>query len=926
MRHSKILRNALVAAMFLGASASVYGVKANPRLRTVILPDGTSLTLRLNGDESFHYYSTADGYAVERADNGFYYYLDANAALSNVKASELNARKDAETQFLSTMSVKSAPDALRASRPRRGPAKSQGLMPSTFPTSGEVRGCVILVEYTDLSFTVPNAREEFSNMLNQGGYSKFGGTGSARDWFIDQSSGAFKPTFDVYGPVRLPHPMAYYGENGSNGDDLRAHLMLTDAADILDDEVDFSQYDIDGDGWIDNVFLFYAGYGENLGYGAPADAVWPHSWDFRDASEIPYIHDGVRLNHYACTNEIDLDNKMDGIGTFVHEFSHVLGLPDLYSTNSSSAFTPGSWNVMDEGPYNNDSRTPPNYSVYERYALGWLTPREIGGPANIRLGDITTNTACIINTPIENEYFLLENRQQRGWDAYIPGHGMLVWHIDYNENVWKYNSVNNRQAHQYVDIEEADGRQTESTRSGDAFPGTYGVTSFTDDTAPSMRTWDDTALGKPITDITESNGIIEFKISGGRNEVAPVTAYEATNVGIDNFTASWSQSNSGCQYILAVYTVTQNASGRPETSYVPGWESRNMGSQLSATITDLSPETEYRYSVRVNDPVTGMESSGSNEVSVTTLPATFDYLRPELAVESFDGEGCNVSWTPVADAEEYLLSLYTKSYGTPETVTADFTGGISGIPTGWESSSNLTYANTNYCGAEVPSLRFNTDGQWLNTAAYDEIRGIRFWARGVSASDKAAIELYARASRDWTLVQSWPVRNDAGQIYEAETSAKWPEGVDMLRILFRNGGKGSLAVDDVTISYGGEISCSYYNDTRYFMTTTDTKAKLPELTPGTPYWLTVTGRQGELYSKPSHERRIIAGLSGIDTLAAGNLPQYSVSGREITVSAPARLYTTTGMLVASGSGTLTAPAPGIYVLVMAGNTAKIIIK
>ena len=120
MRHSKILRNALVAAMFLGASASVYGVKANPRLRTVILPDGTSLTLRLNGDESFHYYSTADGYAVDRADNGFYYYLDANAALSNVKASELSARKDAETQFLSTMDVKSAPEALRASRPRRG--------------------------------------------------------------------------------------------------------------------------------------------------------------------------------------------------------------------------------------------------------------------------------------------------------------------------------------------------------------------------------------------------------------------------------------------------------------------------------------------------------------------------------------------------------------------------------------------------------------------------------------------------------------------------------------------------------------------------------------------------------------------------------------------------------------------------------------
>lgn len=924
MRHPKLIHSALSATLLLCAPAAAYAVKANPRPSAAVQPDGTTLTLRLNGDEHFHYYSTIDGYAVERAADGFYYYLDADAAISSVRVSDPGCRSSAERQFLGSLDSSTATEALRKSR-RNAPARSQGLMPTTFPTKGEVRGMVVLVEYTDLAFSVPNAQQEFSDMLNQEGYSHYGGTGSARDWFVEQSSGEFKPTFDVYGPVRLPHPMAYYGENGSNGDDLRAHEMLTDACNILDDEVDFTQYDIDGDGWIDNVFIFYAGYGENLGYGAPADAVWPHSWDLRDATNIPYMHDGVRLNHYACTNEIDLDNKMDGIGTFVHEFSHVLGLPDLYATGSSSAFTPGAWNVMDEGPYNNDSRTPPNYSAYERYALGWLTPRQIGDPANVRLGDITTNSACIITTPLENEYFLIENRQQKGWDTYIPGHGMLVWHVDYNENVWRYNTVNNRQSHQYVDIEEADGTQSASSRYGDSFPGTRGVTSFTDDTTPSMRTWDGNGLDKPITEITENNGLIEFKISGGRDEVAPVTAYEASDTGIDSFKASWSQGNAGCQYILSVYTVRQNDSGRPETTYVSGWEARNMGGELSAIVTDLLPETEYRYSVRVSDPVTGMQSLASNEIVVTTLPATFDYLRPELEPGTPEGDSCPVSWSPVDGADDYLLSLYTKVYGEAETVTADFTGGVSSLPAGWESNSNLTYANASYAGLAVPSLRFNTDGQWISTATYDEVRGIRFWARGVSAAENAAIQLYARGTAgDWTQVQTWPVRNDAGENYSADATSQWPEGTSMLRLLFRNGGKGSLALDDVTVTYGGDVERSYFGGTEYFLTTSETSATLENLQPATTYWLTVTGRQGDLLSKPSYARRIITGSSGIASLTAPE--RYSVEGRTVTVSSPARLYTLTGICVAEGQPTLTAPAPGMYILSIEGHTVKIIIN
>ena len=208
-------------------------------------------------------------------------------------------------------------------------------------------------------------------------------------------------------------------------------------------------------------------------------------------------------------------SRPDGVGTFIHEFSHVMGLPDLYATDYSTAFTPGEWSVLDYGPYNNDGCTPPIYSIYERYALGWIEPTVIDGPATIRLDNVMENKGCIIPTKRANEFFLLENRQQTGWDTFIPGHGMLVWHVDYNSYIWAQNTVNNNASHQYVDLEEADNIRSENTRAGDAFPGTSKVTSFTDTTTPSMKTWTGAKLNLPITDITETDGIITFNVAGG---------------------------------------------------------------------------------------------------------------------------------------------------------------------------------------------------------------------------------------------------------------------------------------------------------------------------------------------------------------------------------------------------------------------------
>ena len=494
-------------------------VPAKPGLITVRQADGTELLVRIIGDEHHHYYLTEDGHLLIN-DHDTYYYGDVNAAgaivSSHIVARPAASRSAEAVSFLNSVDatrVKAALSRKRAAAaPSRVPMRNVGLFDTGFPSKGDQKGLVILVEYTDVKFTHKTPLDYFSRMLNEDGFSDYGGTGCAAEYFRESSMGQFRPQFDVYGPITLSNKMSYYGGNDSDGNDKYPWKMVTEACQQLDATVDFSEYDRDGDGYIDNVFIFYAGRGEASG--GSANTVWPHSWNITAADSRSYVFDGVRLDRYACSNEWE-GSRPDGVGTFIHEFSHVMGLPDLYATDYSTAFTPGEWSVLDYGPYNNDGCTPPIYSIYERYALGWIEPTVIDGPATIRLDNVMENKGCIIPTKRANEFFLLENRQQTGWDTFIPGHGMLVWHVDYNSYIWAQNTVNNNASHQYVDLEEADNIRSDYTRAGDAFPGTSKVTSFTDTTTPSMKTWTGAKLNLPITDIAETDGIITFNVAGG---------------------------------------------------------------------------------------------------------------------------------------------------------------------------------------------------------------------------------------------------------------------------------------------------------------------------------------------------------------------------------------------------------------------------
>lgn len=540
------MKRILLSSFAAGLFATALAVPAPQKTIKFTQPDGTVIELTVVGDEHGHIAYSADRKIVVNAGGRMEYarfdntgfpvasgiavgannsknfnidniqtHAEAGNWIEMVKANRterltalenlrLNNIKRTASEEVDTVNENTGNDRLVP--------LNFGRTRSTFPITGEQKGLVVLVEYQDVAFKYGDY-DYFNRLLNEEGFSDNGSLGSARDWFVYNSNGLFLPDFDVYGPVLLPNNREYYGENDLYGNDLRPQNMVVEALSILDDEVDFSQYDRDGDGKIDNVFLFYAGKGEHDS--SFENAVWPHSGNLELLDPgFEYIFDGVKLCQYACTCEYPNGfTRPDGIGTFVHEFSHVLGLPDLYVTTYTGGFTPGAWSVLDKGPYNNDGLTPPNYSSYERCALGWteLLPLE---PGTVELPDFAeTNIAYVLPTERPEEFFFFENRQQNGNDTFIPGHGMLVWHIDYDETIWNNNVVNNNSSHQRVDLVEADNRKSEKSRNGDCFPGASNITEYTFKTTPGLKSWNKESLGVDITNIEETeDGIIRLTV------------------------------------------------------------------------------------------------------------------------------------------------------------------------------------------------------------------------------------------------------------------------------------------------------------------------------------------------------------------------------------------------------------------------------
>lgn len=967
MKHS-IYRFAGMAMMSVLGLGAAYAVPARPVPIEVEQPDGTKVTLTLRGDEYFHYYQTSDGYIVKDMSDGWYRIVDNAGDPTDMPALNVNDRDAGYRARLSSVSGAVAFDNMRKKVELASPRtkyRDERLSPSRartrskvsyepkwdnsdghylreFPAEGNQKVLVILVSYADKDWSFcSDPHTEMQNMLQQPGYSNYDCTGSAFDYFKESSRNVFRPSFDVYGPVKLPQRMSYYGGNNYSGDDSNPEKMVIHACEILDSEIDFSEYDRDGDGVVDNIYVFYAGYGENEG--RDSNTVWPHSWDIRYAGAGDVVHDGVKIGHYACSNELTYNgNMMTGIGTFCHEFSHVLGLPDLYATSYTNSHTPGEYSLMDHGSYNNNSRTPPVYSSYERYALEWAAPFEISKDEDIRMRGISDGGnfyKMTIDKSRPTEYFLFENRQPVGNDVTLPAHGMLVWHIDYKADKWATNTVNNTPSDQCVDIVEADGSPSDADMDGDTFPGINGVTEFTASTVPAFKNKSGTKSELGLTRIAnDADGIVSFRVGEGMSEnsdyACPVPYAEVQSIGSDSFTigfkgdngASYDKGSGGEVLLLSVESTAYDENEDMfMTKPLEGYTLRRVATNNAVSIEGVDPLTTYK--VKVYRETTG-NFSEPYSLSVLTGGETVADSKANLSVSNVNGNDATLGWTAIDGADHYLLTVATRDQKpSSESVEVDFSG-TPKLPAGWASVGVFSSQAGNY-GKAAPSLYLSYADDYLWTSDYDDkdIESVQFWCR--KSADKNVALSFFSVTNSGSLTPIATVDNitTAGKTLTVDN---FPEGVHGLVIMVGNADGTRVFIDDIKINFRGECTdtpVGLYAD----MPVDATKAKVSGLDLQTSYVAYVKAHDGEKAGVKSNTVEFtttnISGVEGVgsdrDTLGGFYVAEgmlYSTNAD--TVFDVVALDGTTVALGAKGNCTL--PSRGVYIIRSNGKAVKVI--
>lgn len=416
---------------------SAMAVPAKPGVwRTISLTDGTQVKVQLVGDEFMHYYQSADGirYLYDAASATYQVYSDSQFSNSRRKAV-----------------------ARRAKANNRRAVRRKANVTNIF--QGTKKGLIILAQFTDSKFQSGHDCALYNKIANAENYTDNGFKGSVKDYFKAQSAGQFELDFDVVGICLLKNPCSYYGGNDAyTGDDLHAGEMVAEACQWAATQgIDFSKYDWDGDGEVDQVFVLYAGKGE--ADGGAASTVWPHEYALSESDYGKSLSfNGVTVDTYACSAELNGYGKLDGIGTFCHEFSHCMGFPDFYDTGYSGWFGMGHYDLMCAGNYNGDGKCPAGYSAYEKHECGWLTYQDvthIDEALNVTgLKAISEGGGAYVlkNKAHEDEYYIIENRQNTGWDAYLPSKGVMITHVDYDANIW-WNNMPNTKGNYYDENE-----------------------------------------------------------------------------------------------------------------------------------------------------------------------------------------------------------------------------------------------------------------------------------------------------------------------------------------------------------------------------------------------------------------------------------------------------------------------------------------
>ena len=488
-----------ITLLLMLISISMFAVPAKRNLtRTIPVSDGTTVNARLVGDEHGHFWLADNGKSYQQFnDNDYYSEVDAEAVKQQAKARRavVNAR-----------------------RAQRLQGRRVGEVGSYF---GQKRGLIILVNFSNVSFQSTNDSALYVRIANEQNFNEGNFVGSMYDYFYAQSSGLFELTFDVVGPVTLPKTQSYYGSNDYSGNDNHPGEMVRKAVELVKNQVEnWSQYDWDTDGYVDQVYLIYAGKGE--ADGGAANTIWPHAWDLNSSGAGSVsVGNGLRVNNYACGSELQGNGQIEGIGTMCHEFSHCLGYPDFYDTDYSGGQGMDAWDLMDYGSYNANGFRPAGYTSYERWLAGWKQPIELNtGKTKVENmqglqdgGDFYV----MYNDGNRNEYFMLENRSASAWDISLPGHGLLIIHVDYSAYAWSSNQPNDDPNHQRMTWIPSDGSWQSSNH--DTYPYN-GNNVFNDTSSPAAELYNKNTDGtkllhKGVKNIVKNaDGTVTFDFQG----------------------------------------------------------------------------------------------------------------------------------------------------------------------------------------------------------------------------------------------------------------------------------------------------------------------------------------------------------------------------------------------------------------------------
>ena len=638
MKHSRFFL--FLLALLLSITAMARPVRH--AVYTLVQPDGSIFHARFHGDEFMRVKTDMMGRAIMQDDAGWWcyasYHDDGTKVCSGFKVgsqapvSVLSESSDIPYRQLSRLAAVKRSSVMEDEVPLMRRLRT-GAVHSTKSDEQEVivkHGIVILAQFANLKFK--HTREDFERLLSSEGYSRDGAAGSAKEYFDMQFRGDVRFEFAVSEIVTLSRNLDYYGGNVSSTDraesDRNPEDMIIEACRLVDDDVDFSLYDDDGNGEVDNVFVFFAGGDEAEGAGD--DCIWSHAWYLRDGAGRNVSLDGKIINRYACTAEMaryqtpdgEIRQRLAGIGTFCHEYSHTFGLPDMYDTDyeGSGGESEALWgctSMMDSGNQNNGGTTPPYFNAIEREILGISVPELIETDGVYRLEPINESGRCYkIETDVEGEYYLLECRAAKGWDAHIGGSGLLVYHIDkadrpagYSDSYHKettaalrwslYNEVNCRPDHQCADLIEA---IPGASNVRNVFYPVYGVTDIDEE---SFTSWSGEVGRFAITGIRMEGENVVFNVIGGDEEVPPLPV----SIGCEKFQDAAIITFESNRIYDGEATISWGVTGKDVqtlnvASHEPG--------KYAVVLDGLTPRTSYTVTISfVLNDVAGKEGTVS---------------------------------------------------------------------------------------------------------------------------------------------------------------------------------------------------------------------------------------------------------------------------------------------------------------------------